>query len=111
MTERIKLVQGDTAPQIRLALTDENTNDPIDLTGATVTLHFRSSESGEVVFSRPAIINPDTADTGVCYIQWATGDLNVDAGNYDGEVEVVNGAGLRQTVYDLLKFKVREDFA
>lgn len=42
MAEKIKLVQGDTRPQVRLTLTDENTGDVIDLTGATVTLHFRA---------------------------------------------------------------------
>jgi hypothetical protein len=35
----------------------------------------------------------------------------VDAGDYEGEVEVVRSTGVRETIYDLLKFKVREDFA
>jgi len=111
MAEKIKLVQGDTGPQLRLTLTDEDTGTATDLTGATVTLHFRAAGSTTVIFSRTATINPDTATTGVCYVEWASGDLNVDAGDYEGEVEVVRSTGVRETIYDLLKFKVREDFA
>lgn len=111
MTDRIKLVQGDTGPQIRLTLTDQQSGDPIDLTGATVTLHFRAADSDTVTFSRPAYINPDTATTGVCVIDWEEGDLDVEPGLYNGEIEIVSGTGSRETIYELLKFKVREDFA
>lgn len=111
MAEKIKLVQGDTGPQLRLSLTDEDTGTAVDLTGATVTLHFRALGATTVLFSRAAFINPDTATTGVCYVEWQAGDLNVDAGDYEGEIEVVRSTGVRETIYDLLKFKVREDFA
>jgi hypothetical protein len=111
MTDRIKLVQGDTGPQIRLTLTDTETTNPTDLTGATVTLHFREEGTDTVLFSRSAFINPDEADTGVCYIEWAEGDLDVEEGNYQGEVEIVNSTGVRETIYTILKFKVRSQFA
>jgi len=36
----------------------------------------------------------------------------VPAGEYEGEIEVYwSATNARQTVYDLLKFKVREDIA
>jgi hypothetical protein len=111
MSDRIKLVRGDTGPQIRLNLTDTETGDPTDLTGATVTLHFREPGADTVLFSRPAFINPDEAATGVCYVVWEEGDLDVEEGNYEGEVEVINATGVRETVYVILKFKVRKDFA
>lgn len=111
MSSRIKLVRGDTGPQIRLTLTDQLSGDPTDLTGATVTLHFRVPESDTVLFSRPAFINPDIADTGVCYIEWAEGDLDQEEGDYEGEIEVVSATGVRETIYDRLKFKIRQDFA
>ena len=111
MTERIKLVRGDTAPQIRLTLTDEVSGTPINLTGTTVTLHFRAVGAETVLFSRPAFINQDIAATGVCVISWSTGDLNVEAGDYEGEVEIVRATGARETIYDILKFRVREQFA
>ena len=111
MTDRIKLVRGDTRPQLRLSLTDSTNNSPINLTGASVTLHFRATGADTVLFSRPALINPETANTGVCYIEWEEGDLDLDAGTYEGEVEIVHSTGARETIYELLKFKLREDIA
>ena len=111
MTDRIKLVQGDTGPQIRLTLTDQETGNPIDLTGATVTLHFRAEGSDEVLFSRPAFINPDTDTQGLAYVEWAEGDLDQEEGNYQGEVEVINRTGVRETIFQILKFKIRSQFA
>jgi hypothetical protein len=111
MTERIKLVRGDTAPQIRLTLTDEVSNTPINLIGTTVTLHFRAVGADTVLFSRPAFINQDLAPSGVCVISWEDDDLDVEAGDYEGEVEIVRATGARETIYDILKFRVREQFA
>ena len=111
MSNKIKLVQGDTGPQIRLTLTNQATNQPIDLTNASVTLHFRAVGSDTVIFSRPAFINPDTDTTGVCVLVWEEGDLDVEEGDYEGEIEVIRGSGESETLYDLLKFKVRKDFA
>jgi hypothetical protein len=111
MTERIKLVQGDTGPQIRLALTNQATGQPIDLTNAVVRLNFREFGGTEAVFVRPAFINPDTATTGVCYIEFAEGDLDVEPGDYEGEIEVTHVDGLNETIFDLLKFRVREQIA
>jgi hypothetical protein len=36
--------------------------------------------------------------------------LSGPAGEYEGEVEITFADGQIQTVYDVLKFKVREDF-
>lgn len=110
MAEKIKLVQGDTYPQVRVVLTDENTGDPIDLTGATITLHFRQVGGATALFSRQGIVID--AVNGVGVIVWQANDLSVPAGEYEGEIEAFwSSTGARQTVYDLLKFKVREDIA
>ena len=112
MAEKIKLVQGDTGPQVRLTLTDDITGEAIDLTGATVTLHFRALGSDTALFSRQIYVNPQTTTEGKAVITWADGDLNVEPGEYEGEIEIYwAGTGLRQTIYDLLKFKVRGDVA
>tara|TARA_B100001093_G_C26192333_1_gene744434 strand:- start:223 stop:546 length:324 start_codon:yes stop_codon:yes gene_type:complete len=107
MAEKIKLVQGDTKPQVKLTIT-ENSN-PIDITGATVNLHFRAVGSTTSLFSRSALITDGSA--GICTVVWQSSDLDRDAGDYEGEVEVVFADTTRQTVFDLLKFKIREDFA
>ncbi len=112
MAEKIKLVQGDTYPQVKVTLTDENSGQPIDLTGATVTLHFRAVGGTSALFSRNGFVNPQTATNGEAIFQWHTGDLSIPAGDYEGEIEAVwSGTGARQTAYELLKFKVREDIA
>ena len=107
MAEKIKLVQGDTKPQVKLIISENDS--PVDITGATVTLHFRAVGSSTTLFSRNASITDGSA--GVATVVWQTSDLVRDAGDYEGEVEVVFGDTTRQTVYDLLKFKLREDFA
>jgi len=111
MAQVFKYVQGDTGPQFRVTLTNDDDGATVYLTDATVTFHFREAGAESVLFSRNFFINPDTASTGVAVLQWAIGDLDVAAGTYEGEIEVVRDSGLRETLYDKLKFKVREDFA
>ncbi len=110
MADTYKYVQGDTGPQIQVSITDLD-GTAVDLSGATVTLHFRAAGTTTVLFSRPLIITSGNAGLGVAVLQWATSDLNVDAGNYEGELETVLASGVRETRYEVLKFKVREDFA
>lgn len=109
MTEKIKLVRGDTRPQVKLTLTDETTGLPIDITGATVLMKFRAVGSTTLVDTLTGTVINGAA--GVVVIPWNPTTLAVDAGDYEGEVEVTYSSGQGvQTVYDLLKFKVREDF-
>lgn len=106
----IKLVRNDTGPQLRFTLTDALTGAPIDLTSATVTLHFKAVNSNALLFSRPAAVVPP-ATAGIAVLGWVSGDLNLDAGEYAGEVEVVVASGMRETIFDVLQFELREDFA
>lgn len=109
MAEKIKLVQGDTRPQIAVTLTDEATGNAIDITGATCLLKFRAVGSTTLVDTLTGAVTNGPA--GLVIFVWNSTTLNVEAGDYEGEVEVTfpNNAG-KQTVYELLKFKVREDF-
>lgn len=112
MADKIRLVQGDTGPQVQLTLTDDSTSNPIDLSGATATLHFRALGSDTALFHRTLYIPNATAAAGKAVIVWAEGDLDVEPGEYEGEIEIYwTAQSLRQTVYDLLKFKVRGDVA
>jgi hypothetical protein len=108
MAETYKYVQGDTGPQIQVTVTSAD-GVAANLTGGSVTLHFRAAGTTTVLFSR-ALAFLD-ATNGKAVLQWQTGDLDVEAGNYEGELEVVLSSGLRETRYELLKFKIREDFA
>jgi hypothetical protein len=108
MADTYKYVQGDTGPQIQAVITSAD-GAAADLTGGTVTLHFRAAGTTTVLFSRALTLSDAT--NGKAVLQFATGDLNVAAGNYEGELETVFASGLRETRYEILKFKIREDFA
>jgi hypothetical protein len=106
----VRLVRNDTAPQLRFTITDTITGDPINLTSATVTLHFRAVNTTTVLFSRPAnILAP--ASNGVAVIAWLPGDLDHPEGEYEGEVEIVLSDGSRETIFAPLQFVLREEFA
>lgn len=127
MAEKIKLVQGDSRPQIKATLTDDTTGAAIDLSGSTVRLRMRAVGSTTVLATVLGTLvagleNADGTITatapydvpgvgGRVVFIWGPTDLNIDAGDYEGEIEVTFQDGSKQTVYDLLKFKVREDFA
>jgi len=111
MASTFKYVQGDTGPQLKFTITNADDGVVTNLTGATATLHFRAAGETTVLFSRPLIITAQNATLGVAVVQWAAGDLDQDAGNYEGELEVIRGNGVRETLYDKIKFKIREDFA
>ena len=109
MAEKIKLVQGDTRPQLKVTLTDEGTGAAIDVTGAVCTMKFRAFEDTVVLDTLTGIVTNGVG--GEVVFLWNANSLNVPAGDYQGEVSVAfpNGGGL-QTVYEVLKFKLREDF-
>ena len=109
MADKIKLVQGDTRPQIKVTLSDDNTGVPIDISGATVRLKFRALGSTTLIDTLIGIVLD--GPNGVVVFAWNNNTLNVDPGDYEGEVEVTfpAGAGI-QTAYQLLKFYVRAQF-
>jgi len=108
MAERIKLVQGDSRPQLQLTLTDDTTGDPIDLTGATVRMKFRQTGSETLLDTITGVVTG--ALTGQVVIIWGPNTLNVEEGDYEGEIEITFSDNSIQTVYNLLKFKIRADF-
>lgn len=111
MSSTFKYVRGDTGPQLKVTVVDDGTDQPVDLGGAVVTLHFRAAGEDNVLFSRQLVIPSNTAAQGVAVVDWDEGDLDQEAGTYEGEIEVVRANGIRETMYDKLKFKIRDDFA
>lgn len=110
MAEKIRLVQGDTRPNLVTTLTDSTTGSAINVTGATVRLKFRAVGATTV---RSTIIGDVTNGAGgVVVFDWADEptSLDGDPGDYEGEIEITFADTTVQTVYDLLKFKLRQDF-
>lgn len=108
MSDKIKLVQGDSRPQLQLTLTDDTTGDPIDLTGSTVRMRFRETGSETVLDTLVGTITDATG--GKVVIIWGTTTLDVPEGEYEGEIEITFDDTTIQTVYNLLKFKIRAEF-
>jgi hypothetical protein len=108
MSKIIKLVQGDNRPYIRLTLKDVD-NEAINLTGATVRVYFREAGAEEILSTLTcSIVGSPT--NGVVVFNFPGNTLNVEQGIYEGEVEIDFGGEI-QTVYDILRFNVRDQFA
>ena len=120
--EEINLVAGDTKPEINLTLKDSNTAaagltlDPddsatwgiIDISDPTVTVKFRAL-GASTVLDTMTCIKVVPAD-GTCYMPWGSDTLDVAAGTYEGEISLTYTSGGILTLFDRLKFKVRDDF-
>ena len=131
MATKIKLVQGDTRPQLRYTISDENTQTIVDLTGATVLLKFREAGSSTILFTLTGTLLGGIEDEngvvtqdqpgenyevpgsgGIVAFAFQSGNLDIEPGLYEGELEVTFGApnaGI-QTVYSVTKFQVRAQF-
>ena len=108
MADKIKLVQGDSRPQIQVTLTDEGTGAVINVTGATCRMRFKASGSTTVLDT--LIATPLNAALGQIVFNWNSTTLTQPPGDYEGEIEITFSDASVQTVYEVLKFKLREDF-
>lgn len=118
----LKLVVGDTLPELTITLKDSNTAasgktldpedastfSPIDITGGTVRVRIR--EIGTTTVLKTVLCTLTDASNGVCVMLFP-GDTFTSAGLYEGEVEFTKADTTSiQTVNDLIKFTVRDDF-
>jgi hypothetical protein len=110
MAEKIKLVQGDTRPALVCNITDDTTGAPVVLTGATVVLKFRAAGATTLTATVTGSVTDGPNGQVVFYPASAPEMLQGEPGDYEGEIEMTFSDGQIQTVYDTLRFKVREDF-
>tara|TARA_B100001248_G_scaffold261527_1_gene253006 strand:- start:2135 stop:2509 length:375 start_codon:yes stop_codon:yes gene_type:complete len=117
----LNYVVGDMLPALDLTLRDKNTAAsgatldsensatwaPINITGATVRLRLRELGSTTIVDTRTFSITNPTG--GACTTNFSASTFP-KAGTYEGEIEITFSDNSIQTVYDLVKFKVRDDF-
>ena len=117
----IKLVVGDTLPELNFTLKDSNTAAsgqtldaedsstwaPIDITNGTVKLRIR--EVGATRGASTITLTLTTPSSGECKTIFPTGTWTA-SGTFEGEIEFTKSGGGVQTVQDLVKFVVRDDF-
>lgn len=120
-SETIRLVQGDTLPQIKITVRDKNTAatgkvlDPedettwaiVDLTSCAVRMKIRELGGTTVKETlEAAIINPTQGEAIFVF----DADTLDTAGTFEAEIEYQSATGGIQSVYDLIKLQVREQF-
>lgn len=110
MSEKIKLVQGDTRPALVCNLTDSTTGGAVNIVGATIVLKFRATGATELQATVPGTVTDGANGQVTFYPASAPEMLQGAAGDYEGEIEVTFSDTQIQTVYDVLKFRLREDF-
>lgn len=120
-SQTLKLVTGDTLPELTFTLKDSQTaasgktldeNDsttwaPINVSGASVKLRLR--ELGSTTVKNTLTCTVTDGSNGKVATDFPAGTLDT-AGTFEGELEVTFASGGIQTVHDLIKFKVRSDF-
>ena len=117
----VKLVVGDTLPELNFTLKDSNTAASgktldeednttwaaVNLTGGSVKLRIREVGTTSVLSTITATIV--SAANGTCSLIFPSGTWT-SSGTYEGEIEFTKSDGNIQTVQDFVKFKVRDDF-
>ena len=120
-SQTLKLVTGDALPELTFTQRDSQTaasgatldeNDsstwaPINVTGGTVRLRLR--EVGSSTVKSTLLCSVVDGAAGKVATDFPAGTLDT-AGTFEGEIEITFATGGIQTVYDLIKFKVRGDF-
>ena len=120
-SETIKLVKGDTLPELTITLKDSNTAAPgktldaedpttfapIDVTGGTVRVRIR--QIGSTTILKTVVTTITSAEDGKVSMLFPA-DTFDEAGFFEAEVEFTTSGGNIQTVNDLIKLNVRDDF-
>ena len=120
-SQTVKMVTGDTLPEVTVNLKDsstaasgqvldENNSDtwaPIPLSGATVRLRIRQVGATEIL-KTITMTNTDVTNGKASTV--FPSDTFATSGVYEGEVEISFSGGGVQTLFDLIKFNVRSDF-
>jgi hypothetical protein len=109
-TDVIRLVSGDERPVIILTLTDDVTGAPIDLSAPSTTIAVKFRKAGTTtVLSTITCTKVSGGSTGQVQFYFGSGELDVDPGMYEGEVQI-DFNGEIQTVFETLRFTVRDNF-
>ena len=107
MADPIFLVRGDTGPDIQITLTRQDTGNPVDLTGATVTMDFTKRYESDVLFSVDGQGTPQERQQGIVVLVFSDDQLDQPTGYYSGEFQVTYADGQKETVYEPLDFFIR----
>lgn len=105
------LVAGDNLPAVQVLLTDEATGNPLNMSaaGTTVTVKMREAGTTNVIATIPGNFDATNGADGIFTFAFAGETLQVGPGIYEFEI-IVNWNGSTQTVFDILRARVRAAF-
>lgn len=109
-SEKIRLVRNDTRPAIVCTITDDTTGAAVNIAGATVRLKFRAAGVEALTATVIGSVTDGPAGQVTFFPVTAPEMLAGEPGDYQGEIEITFPDGQIQTVFDLLRFKIRQDF-
>ena len=104
------LVKDDTAPQIKATLTRQDTGAVISFAGGSCRLKFRAKGSTTTLFTMLAADVGSNFAEGVAIFSFSSGNLDIQEGYYEGELEVTYSDNNVETIYEVLNFYLRADF-
>jgi hypothetical protein len=106
----ISLVSGDGVANLQVTLVRDDTGLSFNAGGADINLRLRKKGATNVL----STINyaNDASDTTDGRVVFNMSDFltTAEAGFYEGEVEVVFADDTTQTVYQIINFRIREQF-
>jgi len=113
MSINIRLVRGDTHPSLMFQIRDRATGKPISLEPEAMIpmAKFREAGTAATLFTATLAKVPGAEHIGQARLDWPAGALDVPEGIYEIEVYVTLGNSQVQTCYNVIRAKVREDFA
>lgn len=107
----IYLVKDDNGTQVECIITRDNTGLPVDLTGAVARLKFRKSGTADVLYTLTNVDDEQVdLEGGQAVFVFESAQLDIPPGSYEGEVEVTFPNLNIETVFEVIKFQVRDDF-
>jgi|TARA_A100001015_G_C14952218_1_gene697214 hypothetical protein len=116
MVDTVSLVNGDNLANLQVTLVREDTGGTFALTNAVVRLYIRKKgTTGTPLATITHNSSLSTLGSGIVVFQLGTFTSSAVAGFYEGEVEVTKEPGTsdesKQTVFEAISIRVRDDFS
>jgi hypothetical protein len=105
------LIRNDLGPQLYFEVTREDTGAPVNCSVGTARFKVRKQGSSVVAFTLNTVSETENLEDGKLYFTLAGGELlGIEAGHYEGEIEITADGGMVETVYERIKIAIRDDY-
>tara|TARA_S200000501_G_scaffold175126_1_gene164757 strand:- start:7885 stop:8223 length:339 start_codon:yes stop_codon:yes gene_type:complete len=107
----IQVVKGDTGPQLKATVTRSDTGEAFVGSGS-INLRIRKKGTTAIISTIALDTSASTLSNGILVFPLSAFLTNnsTEEGFYEGEIEFTLGDGSIMSVFELIDFKVRDDF-